>query len=187
MPERRVVFLDRDGTLIHDRPGFYLSHPDQIRFYRGTIEALRLLRRAGFALVVVSNQSGLARGFLDEPALKRVHARLKARLRERGARLDGIYYCPHGPDDGCRCRKPQPTLARRAARELGLALAGSFIVGDKRADVDLGRRLGLTSIHLLTGHGRDQIQRHGRGLRPDRTCRNLFEAARWILRRSNDR
>lgn len=180
---RRVVFLDRDGTLIHDRPGFYLSHPAQIRFYRGTFEALRRLRRAGYALVIVSNQSGLARGYLDEKMLGRVHARLKAGLRRRGARLDGIYYCPHGPADGCACRKPKPTLALRASEDLGLTLTGSFIVGDKRADVDLGRALGLTTVHLLTGHGRDQMSRHGRGLQPHRTCRNILEAAKWILRR----
>lgn len=180
---RPVVFLDRDGTLIHDRPGYYLARPEEVRLYRGVPEALRLLRRAGYALVVVSNQSGLARGVLDETMLERVHARLKSLLRRGGARLDGIYYCPHHPDDGCRCRKPQPTLARRAARDLSLDLEGSFVVGDKRADVDLGRRLGATTIHLLTGHGRHQRRSHGAGLRPDRTCRTLLEAARWILKR----
>ncbi len=181
--KRKVVFLDRDGTLIHDRPGFYLSKPSEVRFYRGAFEALRRLQAAGYALVVVSNQSGIARGFLTERTLGRVHARLKALLARERVSLDGIYYCPHGPDDRCRCRKPQPTLARRAARDLGLDFRGSFIVGDKRADVDLGRRVGLATVHLLTGHGRDQISKHGGELKPDATCRNLLEAARWILKR----
>lgn len=179
---RRVVFLDRDGTLVHDRPGFYLRRPEQVRLYRNAAEALKLLRSAGYRLVVVSNQSGIGRGFLDRPRLARIHARLKAELRRSGAGLDGIYYCPHRPDDGCRCRKPSPLLARRALKELGLTLRGSAVVGDKRADVELARRLGVASVLLRTGHGRDQRARYGRRLKPDHDARDILAAARWILR-----
>lgn len=178
----RVVFLDRDGTLVHDRPGFYLRRPEQVRLYRNAAEALKLLRSAGYRLVVVSNQSGIGRGFLDRAGLARIHARLESQLRRRGAALDGIYYCPHHPEDGCRCRKPSPLLARRALRELGLTLRGGAVVGDKRADVELARRLGVASVLLRTGHGRQQRARYGPSLRPDYDARDILAAARWIVR-----
>src|SRR5579863_4923651 len=128
-PKRRpAVFLDRDGTLIHDRPGFYLRHHEALRVYPYTAQALRLLRAAGFRLIVLTNQSGLAHGYLDERMLARIHRKLRAALRRRGARIDDIYYCPHGPDDRCRCRKPKTPLARRAIRDWNLTLKGSAII-----------------------------------------------------------
>ncbi|OIO09989.1 MAG: hypothetical protein AUJ52_05510 [Elusimicrobia bacterium CG1_02_63_36] len=178
----RVVFLDRDGTLIHDRPGHYLTRPESLRLYRDTPAALKLLRAAGFRLVVVSNQSGLGRGYLTRAVLDRIHARLKRELTARGAKLDGIYFCPHRPDEGCRCRKPNPSLAKRAARDLGLTLEGAAVVGDKKADVDLGRALGAATVLLQTGHGRDQRARYGRKIRPTHEARGLLQAARWIVK-----
>lgn len=178
-----VVFLDRDGTLIHDRPGFYLRHPDSMRLYPYTAKALKLLRAAGYRLVVLTNQSGLAQGFFDRPMLARIHQKLKTELRRRGAQLDAIYYCPHGPEERCACRKPKTPLARRAIRDLHLTLKGAAIIGDKRADIDLGRRLGIASIFVLTGHGHNEITKHGKYLRPAHTAANLLTAARWLLRR----
>jgi D-glycero-D-manno-heptose 1,7-bisphosphate phosphatase len=181
---RKTVFLDRDGTLIHDKPGFYLHHPDQIRFYRGVIQGLRRLAAAGFELVVVSNQSGIARGFLDEPMLRRIHTELLRRLRRHGIELTGIYYCPHHPDEKCSCRKPQTTLADRAVRRHGLTLEGSFMIGDKRADVDLGKALGIPTALLRTGHGNKQLVSHGKKLKPDKIARDFLDAARWVLKES---
>ncbi|MBI4423594.1 MAG: HAD-IIIA family hydrolase [Elusimicrobia bacterium] len=182
MARDKVVFLDRDGTLIWDRPGFYLRRPEQIRLYRSTPEALRLLRRAGYRLVVVSNQSGIGRGFLDHAMLKRIHARLRRELRARRARLDAIYFCPHRPDDACRCRKPLPTLARRAVRELRLTLKGAAMIGDKKADVDLAAALGIPSVLVRTGHARRQKRSFGRGVRPTHEARDILAAARWVVR-----
>ncbi|MBI4387108.1 MAG: HAD-IIIA family hydrolase [Elusimicrobia bacterium] len=179
---RRIAFLDRDGTLVWDRPGFYLRRPGQLRLYSGTIRALRLLRGAGYALVVVTNQSGIGRGFLDIPMLRRIHRELHRILKRNGIRLAGIYYCPHAPGVTCRCRKPSPYLARRALRELRLPARGAVIFGDKRADIDLGRQLGVTTVHLRTGHGRDQREKHGKALRPTHRARNLLEGVRWLLR-----
>jgi histidinol-phosphate phosphatase family protein len=184
MKKRPAVFLDRDGTLIHTRPGWYLRSPEQVRLYAGAAQALRLLRRAGYRLVIVSNQSGLARGLLDAKTLSRIHRRMLREFRSRGAALDGIYFCPHHPDDRCRCRKPSTLLARRAMRELGLTLAGSAVVGDKKADVDLGRALGVTSVLVTTGEGRSQIKRWGARLRPTHVAPSLLRAARYILCRS---
>lgn len=176
-----AVFLDRDGTLIHDRPGFYLRRPEQIRLYPYTAEALKRLRRAGFKLIIVSNQSGIGRGYLDHPMLRRIHRRLRLELKRRGARLDGIYFCPHAPGESCRCRKPSPLLALQAVRERGLSLKGSFVVGDKKADADLARALGIPSVHLKTGHGRDERERYGARLGATHRAPHLLSAAKWII------
>ncbi len=177
-----AVFLDRDGTLIRDRPGYYLKRAEEVRVYRRVPEALGLLRRAGYRLVVVTNQSGLARGFFDRAGLARIHARLARDLRRGGARLDAIYFCPHHPDDACRCRKPLPFLARRAARDMGLDLAASVVVGDKRADLGLARALGIPGVLVLSGHGRHELSK-AKPFKPAAVRRDLLGAARWILKR----
>jgi histidinol-phosphate phosphatase family protein len=178
--KRRVVFLDRDGPLNPDRPGWYLTRPSQMRVYKRVPAALKLLRRAGYRLVVVTNQSGLGRGYLDEPTLGRIHAKLKGLLAAGGARLDGIYYCPHHPDVRCACRKPQPLLARRAARELGLTLEGAAVIGDKPADMGLARALGVPGVLVLTGHGR-HFRRKSDALKPAAVRRDVLGAARWVV------
>jgi len=182
MAARKTAFLDRDGTLIWDRPGFYLRHPGQLRLYRGTVPALRMLRKAGYRLVVVTNQSGIGRGFLDRAMLARIHALLRRKLARSGVRLDGIYFCPHAPDVPCRCRKPSPHLARKAARELGLNLKGAVMIGDKRADVEMARRLGIASIHLGTGHGRLVRAERGASLGATHRSRDILGAAKWLTR-----
>lgn len=181
MPKHPVIFLDRDGTLIHTRTGWYLTRPDQVRLYAGACRAMRLLRSAGYRLVIISNQSGLARGFLDRDTLAKVHGRMLRQLRLGGARLDGIYFCPHHPEDRCRCRKPSPVLARRAMRDLGLTLRGSAVVGDKKADVDLARALGIPSVLVTTGEGPSQMKRWGQRLRPTHIAPSLLSAAKHIL------
>ena len=179
---RPVVFLDRDGTIIHDRPGHYLTRPENLRVYRNAPEAIRILRKAGFKIVVVSNQSGLGRGFLDLPTLGRIHARLHRELAKGGAKIDAIYYCPHHPDADCRCRKPKPTLAKRAVREMSLSLKRAVMVGDKLADVNFARNAGISSVLVETGHGRDQRERYGKKLKPTHQTRDLLSAARWIVK-----
>lgn len=180
--KRPAAFLDRDGTLLYDRPGTYLRAPDRLRLYPYTAEALKLLRRHGYRLVVVTNQSGVGRGLLSEATLERIHDRLRRLLGRQGAKLDGIYSCPHHPDDRCRCRKPKTTLAMQAARDLGLEIPGSVVIGDKKADVDLARALKVPSAFVLTGHGRNELMRYGRRLRPTYTARNLLAAAKWVVR-----
>ena len=179
---RPVVFLDRDGTLVYDRPGHYLKHHASMRIYPYTAQALKLLKSVGYDLVILTNQSGLAHGYLDERMLSMIHAKLRAALRRRGARFDAIYYCPHRPEDRCKCRKPKTPLARRAIRDRRLTLKGAAIIGDKLADVDLGRNLGIPSVHVLTGHGRNERRKHGKSLRPTHTASNVLSAARWVVR-----
>ena len=143
----RAAFLDRDGTLIFD-PG-YLADPDGVRVLPGVVAALRRLRAAGFLLVIVSNQSGIARGLYTTGDLSRVNQRMTDLFAAEGIRFDAVKYCEHGPEQGCGCRKPAPGMLRAAAAELGVGMADSVMVGDKVADVLAGLAAGCTRNFLL--------------------------------------
>lgn len=173
---RPAVFLDRDGTLCRERG--YLRDPERVELLPGAAEAVALLNRRGVLAVVISNQSGVARGLIRAEELERVNRRLEELLARQGARLDGIYCCPHGPEEGCECRKPRPGLAMRAARELGIDLRRSWVVGDKRSDLELARRLGARAVLVLTGYGRQTLTQ----VNAPRVARDLREAVDWILR-----
>jgi len=151
MPPQRYTVLDRDGTIIVERN--YLSDPDEVELLPGAAEGLRQLRALGLGLVVVTNQSAIGRGYFDEARLERIHQRLRERLAAEGVQLDGIYFCPHLPDDECGCRKPRTGLMERAARELGFDPAAAFVIGDKPCDVEMGRRVGATTFLVRTGYG----------------------------------
>ncbi len=149
--KRRFVILDRDGTLIFER--HYLSDPRQVELIPTVPESLRALSRKGFGIIVITNQSAIGRGFFDLARLARIHQRLHELLHAHGVRLDGVYFCPHTPDDRCRCRKPQPGLIEVAARELGFEPHESFVIGDKACDIELGKRVGATTFLVRTGYG----------------------------------
>jgi D-glycero-D-manno-heptose 1,7-bisphosphate phosphatase len=151
MKRRRFVLLDRDGTIIAER--HYLSDPSQIEFIPGVIEGLRQLSQMGLGLVVITNQSGVGRGFFDETRLAFIHRRLCEVLETEQVRLDGIYYCPHVPEGECSCRKPRPGLVKQAARQLNFDLQDAFVIGDKSCDVELGQRVGATTFLVRTGYG----------------------------------
>jgi D-glycero-D-manno-heptose 1,7-bisphosphate phosphatase len=161
---RRAVFLDRDGTLIEE--AHYLSDPAAVRLLPGAAEALARLREAGYALVLVTNQSGIARGLYTEEEYHRVAARLGGLLREAGVPLDAAYYCPHHPEHGapCACRKPSTGMYEAAAAELGLDPAASWYVGDKESDILPAATLGGQGVLVRTGHGRDEERRAPRGV-----------------------
>jgi D-glycero-D-manno-heptose 1,7-bisphosphate phosphatase len=153
---RGAVFVDRDGTLMVER--YYLADPDGVRLVPGSVKALSALREAGFALVVVTNQSGLARGLYSLDDYRAVARRLDQLLSDAGAPVDATYYCPHHPDvtGPCDCRKPDTGMYVRAATELGLDLADSWYVGDKVTDVLPAGSLGGRGIMVRTGYGREQ-------------------------------
>lgn len=181
---RRVpwgVFLDRDGTLVPDAG--HATHPDQLRFYSGTGEGLRLLRSAGARLLVVSNQSVVARGGLDPAGLRRMDRRLRALAREAGAALHAAYYCPHYPPvtGPCSCRKPEPGLLRRGLRAFKLRPRECFLIGDTVSDMEAGRRAGVTPLLVLTGYGRRSRETVLRRRLADHVSRDVAGAARWIL------
>ncbi|HYK10656.1 MAG TPA: HAD family hydrolase [Gemmatimonadales bacterium] len=154
-PRRSAAFLDRDGTLIED-PGF-LSDPAKVKLLPGAAQAVRRLNQAGLAAVIVTNQSGIARGLITMEQYEAVHARLVQLLAGAGARLDGAYVCPHHPEitGPCECRKPGTRLFRDASAEHNLDLGRSFYVGDRTSDVEPARALGGRGILVRTGHGEE--------------------------------
>jgi histidinol-phosphate phosphatase family protein len=157
MTPRRVrpVFLDRDGTLIVEK--HYLSDPDGVALEAGVVEGLTLLQARGHPLIVLSNQSGIGRGFFEERDALRVNARVAELLKSYGIDILGWYMCPHAPEAECDCRKPLPGMALTAARDLKLELAGSYMVGDKRADLELADAIGATGILIASGHGLSDV------------------------------
>lgn len=154
-PRRRLALIDRDGTIIVDK--VYLRDPDGIEFTPGAIEGLRLLRDAGFALVLITNQSGIARGYFDLATLERIHDRLKSMLAAEGLELEAIYFCPHGPDDGCDCRKPKPGMIRRAMRDLGFGPTEAVVIGDSDADMGAAAAAGVTGLRVAAACGSASI------------------------------
>lgn len=152
--------------------------PAEVELIPGAAAAIRRLRAAGLRVAVISNQSGIGRGYLTHEDVARVNARLGELLEAEGAALDGLYYCPHAPEDGCVCRKPRRTLLDRAAADLGGDLSRSFFVGDKKDDVDAGRGVGATTFLVRTGYGEKQVFPDGAG--PDFIVADLAEAAAKI-------
>ena len=184
----RAVFLDRDGTIIEEVG--YLDRPERVELFPWTIDAVRVLNRAGLAVVLVSNQSGVARGFFTEAVVDAVHQRMADLLNEGGARIDAYYYCPHHPDgkvpryaQPCDCRKPGRGLVDRAVQELGIDPAKSFVVGDRWLDVALGRAVGAQSVLVRTGYGASEEDRQPADLAADAVVDNLIAATSWILGR----
>jgi D-glycero-D-manno-heptose 1,7-bisphosphate phosphatase len=183
----RCVFLDRDGTINEEVN--YLSHPEQLRLIAGAAEAIKSLNQAGFKVVVVTNQAGVARGYFTEQTVREIHAALERMLGEQGAAVDAIYYCPHHPAAGigiyrqeCNCRKPNPGMLERAARELNIDLGESFVVGDKISDLEAGFAVGCRNILVQTGYGLESTNEFsGAAWRPEFVADDLLEAARWIL------
>jgi D-glycero-D-manno-heptose 1,7-bisphosphate phosphatase len=184
----RAVFLDRDGT-INEEVG-YLKSLDMLKVIPGAAAAIRRLNAAGFKVVIITNQSGVARGYFPESLVHEAHALLTATLRKDGATIDGIYYCPHHPTAGnskhtiqCDCRKPATGLMDRAARDLDIDLKQSFMVGDKWSDIELGHRAGARSILVRSGFAPDDAgnERPSHVEDPDFTAHDLAEAADWII------
>lgn len=181
---RRAVFLDKDGTLIHDLP--YNVDPALIRFLPGAREAVQSLHGAGFALVVITNQSGVARGYFAEADLAAVEDHLRRQFEAWGARLAGFFYCPHHPEGAvpaystrCACRKPAPGLLLSAAGELNIDLSRSWFIGDILDDVEAGRRAGCRTILLNTGGETEWVLTPRR--LPHHITDNLAQAVRLIL------
>jgi len=179
---RPAVFLDRDGTIAEEVG--YLNHISRFRMLSGTGAAIRRLNEASLPVVVATNQSGVARGYFPESLVREVHERMIAELATEGARVDGVYYCPHASADECACRKPKTGMLERAAAELGLDLNSSFVVGDRAGDVTLAHRAGSRSILVRTGYGEGELAWHAKNWprQPDFVAANLSEAVEWILK-----
>jgi D-glycero-D-manno-heptose 1,7-bisphosphate phosphatase len=180
-----AVFLDRDGT-VNEEMG-YINHLSRFALLPGTAAAVRRLNEAGLKVVVVTNQSGAARGYFPLSLVEEVHAYLRDLLAQEGAHLDAIYTCLHGPQDGCGCRKPQPGLILQAAAELNLDLGRSYLVGDRYKDLQTGAKAGVKGILVLTGYGRGEYEHFGRTweAQPAYIAADLLDAAAWIIKDLN--
>jgi D-glycero-D-manno-heptose 1,7-bisphosphate phosphatase len=186
-PGRPAVFLDRDGVLIEEVG--YLADPRQVVLIPGAGAAVAAINRAGIPVVLVTNQAGIARGYLSEARLAEIHQRLSALLAEEGGKIDAIYYCPHHPTEGiapyrlqCSCRKPQPGMLLQAATELAVDLPRSTMIGDKLSDLEAGVRAGCRSILVRTGYGGETALRVGRLAEPPvLVAASLAEAVAYCL------
>lgn len=185
----QVVFLDRDGTL--NQEVNYLHRPEDLKLIPGVPEALGLLKEAGYRLVVVTNQAGVARGYYTEEDVRNLHLYMNQVLERDGASIDAFYYCPHHPEYGvgayrqaCHCRKPDTGMFEMAGKRFEVDKARSFMVGDKLLDVEAGKNYGLTSILVGTGYGKEQHEQDvaaGQGFLYDCYADSMMEAARWIV------
>lgn len=179
---KRAVFLDRDGTLV--REAEYLSSPGELEILEGVPRALRLLAEAGYTLIVVTNQSGVARGYFDMGIVESIHWELLRRLQEEGAEVEAFYVCPHHPDftGSCTCRKPKPGLVERACKDWDIDPKASWVVGDKALDVELARAVGCRAALVRTGYGvRTERELEAKGVLPEIVADNLETAAKEIL------
>jgi D-glycero-D-manno-heptose 1,7-bisphosphate phosphatase len=174
MTSRRFVLIDRDGTINVEK--HYLSDPDHLELYPGVAAAIRRLNRLDLGVVVVTNQSGVARGYFDLVRLDEIHTRLFALLESEGAAIDGIYVCPHGPDDDCKCRKPLPGMIEQAVADHHFDPSRAFMIGDKEVDVELGHAVGAVSFLVRTGHGAKYVE----GTKADHVVDDLPSAVRVI-------
>lgn len=182
LPARRsAVFLDRDGVI--NREVDYLSDPKDLEILRGAPEAIRELREAGFKVIVISNQSGVARGYFTVKTLGAITRKLNSELAKSGAKLDAVYYCVHHPDAGrrvkCECRKPGILMVERAARRFRIDLSRSYVVGDTTTDLQTARNAGCGALLVRTGKGGRDRQHPAKA---DKTFKDLRAAAHWIMR-----
>ena len=189
----RAVFMDRDGT-INEEVG-YVNHLERFFLLPRVAEAIRLLNQRGLKTVVVTNQSGVARGYFPESLVSLVHRKMEDLLKKEGARLDGIYYCPHHPGEGrppyrlkCRCRKPDTGMIEAASKALDLDCSKSYVIGDRGKDLEFAHRIGAKGILVLTGYGRGEWEycQDQWKVKPDWVAQDLYEAVQWILRQESE-
>ena len=190
MKEKKgAVFLDRDGTIIEDRD--YLSDPKDIKLIPGSVEAVKAINDMGFKTIVVTNQSGVARGYFPEKSIAEIHGKLKELFNEEGAQIDGFYYCPHHPTAGegqyrieCHCRKPETGMLDAAVRDFDLDPSNSYVIGDKLIDIELAQRADATGILVKTGYGKKELKTlsDNSEITPMHIAEDLLDAVEWIKR-----
>ncbi len=181
--KRRAIFLDRDGVINLNRPD-YVKTWEEFHFYPFSKPALALLASTPFLIIVATNQSCIGRGIVKKETVEEINERMKREIEEAGGRIDAIYYCPHRPNEGCPCRKPRPGLLLQAEKEWGIDLKRSYFIGDAMTDIEAGKRVGCTSILLLTGQGKSELPKILTApFQPDRIEPDLLSAVEWIFKR----
>ena len=184
----KAVFIDRDGTINEDMG--YINHIDRFVLFPKSIEAIKLINNSGFKAVIVTNQSGVARGYFPESLINKIHNKLEEILKQNGAYIDAIYYCPHHPNGliekykiECDCRKPKPGMLFRASKDLDINLKQSFTIGDKISDINLAFRVGAKGILVKTGYGKGELEYNQDkwNVQPHHIAEDFYEAAQWIV------
>lgn len=176
----KAIFMDRDGT-ISEEIG-YMYHPGLYKPFPWAGPAIRKINDSGIKAVLITNQSGVGRGYFDERSVDQVHQILRDELAKYSARLDGVYACIHHPEAGCNCRKPNPGMLLQAQQELNIDLAASYVIGDKQLDVETAYRVGAKAILVLTGYGQKEREKHrGSEHQPHLVAENLMEAVDAIV------
>ncbi|MFC1992233.1 D-glycero-beta-D-manno-heptose 1,7-bisphosphate 7-phosphatase [Chloroflexota bacterium] len=173
----KAVLIDRDDTINRDVP--YCSHPEDFDLLPGVAEGIRLLNEHGFKVVVITNQSGIARGYFTHEMLVEIHNKMCSELARYGAHIDAIYYCPHHPESHCSCRKPKLAMPLRAAQELSLDLSHSYVIGDSSMDIQMGK--GVSSKTILVSESIEVERGKERNQKPDFVAHTVHDASRWIL------
>ena len=177
MQLEKVLFIDRDGVINVDLLGDYIKSWNEFQFEPGAVEALRKITNAGYKIVIISNQAGIGDGIFGEDSLWDVHRRMLGELEKAGVKIHAAYYCLHGKQAGCKCRKPETGLFEQAARTLKFDKEKTFFIGDKCTDIEAGKRFGLKTIFVRTGHGKADESKFTLYLEPDYRFNNLLEAA----------
>ena len=179
-PPAGAIFLDRDGVINRSPGSGYVTRPDEFSFLPGSLDAIAALTRAGRPLFVVSNQRGVAQGLYNQADLEAITASMLAGITETGGRIAGVFYCTHDEGARCRCRKPAPGLIEQACRTQPIDLSRSYVVGDDLKDIALGRAVGCRTILVLSGRTAEDAARAW-PIAPDQICRDLQDAAAWIV------
>jgi len=179
----KAVFLDRDGTVIFEKPGVYLANPKKVILYKNTLAGLKKLYNAGYKLFIISNQSGIGRGYFDEDTMLSVMAAMLKKLK--GVKIEGISYCPHAPNENCACRKPLPKMGLEIIKGYKLNPSKCFMVGDKKSDMEFAKNIGAEGILVLTGNGKKQAQKYKKDLIKIKHCADLKGVANYILSKEN--
>ena len=174
----KAIFLDRDGTVIKEKPGVYLSDPKKVALYKNTKAAFKLFKEFGYKIFIVSNQSGIGRGYFTDKEVCAIHNKLISLLKPYT--VEEIIYCPHAPNENCSCRKPAPTMGLKLIKKYNVDMASSFVIGDKKSDMDFAKNLSMRSILVLTANGRKQQKKYAENLKNTKICLDLLGAAKYI-------
>lgn len=175
----RAVFIDRDGT-INVNYG-YINNPNDFKMYPGVAKGIKLLQENGFKIIVITNQSGIARGYFSEKSLEEIHEKMKKELSKEDAGVDAIYHCPHHPDEKCNCRKPNPGMLEKAIKDFDIDIENSFIIGDRMLDVEAGRNVGCKTVLVPEDKELVKKEREESDVKPDYICDDFYSGVKWIL------
>ena len=178
----KALFLDRDGTVIKEKPGVYLCDPKKVVLYKNTKAAFKLFKELGYKIFIVSNQSGIGRGYFTEKEVLAVHNKLLSLLKPY--KVEEIIYCPHAPSENCSCRKPAPAMGLKLIKKYNVDRVSSFVIGDKKSDMDFAKNIKMRSVLVLTGNGKKQQKKYAADLKNIKICRDLLGAARYIQKQS---